>query len=390
MGATSQLHEFRAAKLDVDSIDAEAGVIRGVSVIKGGVVAKGHNLLVDDVALGQFFAEGKKGKVPVKVNHKSGVSEMCGYLDNFRLEAKHVRADWTLLKSNKDYDLIMEAAEKMPECFGLSTAFQGEPETVAGQPRARCQDLVSVDVVVDPAANPSGLFSARVDSTKKANGDTMTEFEQLLAAVQANSNQLTELSTRLDGVEGNLNEFSDALSGAAASFDLDNFDPADYTDAQLVELEAAGLIEFESEAPITEFSGGNDDYVQALEAKVNALINYISAKESAEEAEIEETAFSALEAKTLTLAERLQAAETENAALRQSIAGSGQHVAFDADREVYTLTNARGVSHHEFESVVDRLAESDPNTPRATHFKALMTRNPGLYADYRKSMAARN
>jgi phage terminase small subunit len=48
----------------------------------------------------------------------------------------------------------LELAEKMPDTFGLSVSFQGEPE---GN-KARCTKIRSVDLVADPAANPGGLF----------------------------------------------------------------------------------------------------------------------------------------------------------------------------------------------------------------------------------------
>ena len=60
----------------------------------------------------------------------------------------------------------MERAERMPESFGLSAAFMGESEFMDGRPTARCTELLAVDCVAQPAANPNGLFSRRVDTGK--------------------------------------------------------------------------------------------------------------------------------------------------------------------------------------------------------------------------------
>jgi hypothetical protein len=34
--------------------------------------------------------------------------------------------DWHLLKSHEEYETMLERAERMPECFGMSAAFMGE------------------------------------------------------------------------------------------------------------------------------------------------------------------------------------------------------------------------------------------------------------------------
>ncbi|NDE15831.1 hypothetical protein EBZ80_12960 [bacterium] len=386
--ATGNQFEFRSGTLKQVSIDAESGIIRGVSVIEGGVIAEGHNLLVDDVALKQFFNEAqKKVKVPVKVNHKSGVSELAGYLCNPRLDGKHLRADWHLLRANKDYDLIMEAAEKMPECFGLSTAFRGVPEIVSGQPRARCELLKSVDVVVDPAANTTGLFSARVDRILEANSTTMmNDLETLLAAIQEQGKTLKEFSARLQGVEGNLTEFSDALADAAEEMEGEEgeIDLDSLSDEEVAAiLEEAGIdIDDDEEA---EFSA-DDDRVTALENEIYSLKAMLAAQHNAQVAASEDAAFSAIEGKVALMAQELENSRAENQALRQAISGAGVNVAFDCARESYTLTTSNGRKHHEFEAIVDRMWAEDKTKPRTEHFSELVRARPDLYRDYREFM----
>ena len=46
-------------------VDRQNGVIRGVSLITGGLTARGHELIVDDTTLAQMLASGlSKGTVP--------------------------------------------------------------------------------------------------------------------------------------------------------------------------------------------------------------------------------------------------------------------------------------------------------------------------------------
>ena len=64
-----------ASTFTADKIDTVNAVIRGVSVITSGLIARGHDLEVDNVTLDQMqkCAE-SKGQVPVKVDHKSGAA----------------------------------------------------------------------------------------------------------------------------------------------------------------------------------------------------------------------------------------------------------------------------------------------------------------------------
>jgi hypothetical protein len=56
----------------------------------------------------------------------------------------------------------------MPDTFGLSISFTGEHEESDNDiVFARCTEIYSADLVDAPAANPTGLFSAKVDSAKK-------------------------------------------------------------------------------------------------------------------------------------------------------------------------------------------------------------------------------
>ncbi len=149
-------------------IDTVNAVIRGVSVITSGLIARGHDLEVDDITLEQMQkCADAKGQVPVKVDHKSGAAAVCGFLTNFRREENKLKADWFLLESHPQKAQILEVAQRMPRGVGLSASFVSpdKPErTKSGKAAARCEELISVDYVTLPAANPDGMFAAKVEN----------------------------------------------------------------------------------------------------------------------------------------------------------------------------------------------------------------------------------
>ena len=149
-----------------DRVDALNGIIHGVGLITSGVKARGHELHVDDTTLTQMLAcANKRGKVPVKLNHPSAIENVCGFVTNFSIKGGKLVGDWHLLMEHDEFKTMLERAERMPECFGMSAAFLGD-EAVAesGKKLARCEELVAFDCVAQPAAMPSGLFAALVDT----------------------------------------------------------------------------------------------------------------------------------------------------------------------------------------------------------------------------------
>lgn len=145
-------------------IDAANSIIKGVSVICMGE-AIGHDLTIDETTLSQVTSLAAKytDGLKVRFNHpgKSGASiqSIAGALKSFRVDSDKVRADLHLLKTASDSAHILELAEKMPESFGLSVVFSGKNEEKDGKTFARCTEIYACDLVDDPAANPTGLFS---------------------------------------------------------------------------------------------------------------------------------------------------------------------------------------------------------------------------------------
>jgi hypothetical protein len=190
------------------TIDAQAATITGVSVITVGE-AKGHGMLIDAQTLLQVkeAAETYSGGLKVKTDHYTGFNEIVGTLKNFVIDGDQLRADLYLLKNHDATPRILEMAELMPDTFGLSISFSGEHEEQGDTVFARCSEIYSADLVDAPAANPTGLFSAKVDSGKKVMDEK--QFAEALAAALAPINDklsafesfMTEASTKFAALE---------------------------------------------------------------------------------------------------------------------------------------------------------------------------------------------
>ena len=162
-------------------VDAEQGVIYGVSVITEGECAgkhKGsfidHTTLEKLLSLASGFKDGIKVKLSMNREHDGSVGQIVGSLKSFRIDGKQLRADLHLLKSDDNFGKIVEMSSKMPEAFGLSVVVPNHYEKVNGKNTLRPTDIFSVDLVEEPAANKTGLFSAKsnMSDIKYAKGDS--------------------------------------------------------------------------------------------------------------------------------------------------------------------------------------------------------------------------
>lgn len=145
----------------------------GISVATVGP-ALGHAMMVDDVTLLQAEAAGQKGSpVKVFVDHDESIDSLIGFLANFRIEEDQLRADLELLGSHPQASFYSEILTKAPQRVGFSMTFSGVPdEDEDGTRMARVSELVSVDLVSRPAANPDGVFRALPQAEKPAAVDT--------------------------------------------------------------------------------------------------------------------------------------------------------------------------------------------------------------------------
>jgi hypothetical protein len=159
---------FSFASDTTTRIDAEAGVILGVAVITEGP-ALGHFDWSADEPLPLYAdadtlkgvmacASEYEGGLKVKFNHGSGVGDIVGRLNNFRIDGKVLRADFHALSTAPHRAYLFEIAATIPDSFGLSVSFSGNPARGTDRAFARCTEIYSADFVDEPAANPNGLF----------------------------------------------------------------------------------------------------------------------------------------------------------------------------------------------------------------------------------------
>ncbi len=186
----------------VDRVDADSGMIHGVSVITLGA-ARGHGLSIDSTTLEQVrdCAATYKGGVKVKVDHDGGAGDIAGFLTGFRVEGQKLLADLQLLAASPHRAYVLELASKIPDTFGLSINFSGVPEVRDGKRFARCAEIYSVDLVDEPAANPSGLFSEGGDQPKTTEPISKMEDVKKEDPIAALSAALAAFGARVSALE---------------------------------------------------------------------------------------------------------------------------------------------------------------------------------------------
>jgi hypothetical protein len=426
------LREF-FAPLATQKVDPANGVIYGVSVITSGIKARGHDLEVDSTTLSQIKECAEKlGTVPVKWNHRTGADAVAGYLENFRIEGGKLLGDWHLLKTHAQYGQAIEMAQRMPRNVGLSAAFMGEDEMSGGAKKARCSELISVDLVAQPAANPDGLFEAkfpgeatelgsqvdtstnnRMDENNQTNTNAAAQqgpsMEDLLAALNQLSEQVAAQQETIAALQGAGNEEADEIT-LEEIMSLSEQDIADLLQAgEITEEDAAGIQAYQAEvvaaleaeeagegqegelATAGAAADGSDSSSTGSSAELSALQNQVrelSARferedAAAENAEIEHY-FSTIEGNLTQLAEEKAALTelseklaAENEALRAAVKTGTRPLAFSAEGRV--ITGARG-ELHEFESRVKTHTEAGK-----THAQAVMLahkENPEAHQDW--------
>lgn len=199
--ATLEKRSFTSTFQSVPGLDTQidevAGIIRGVAVITEGQPvdarvdkASGLPIFIDRTTLQQVCdtAQAYEGGLKVKADHGSGIFAVTGYLKNFRVDIgadglARTRADLFVLASDPNKAKLFEMAQKIPDTFGLSISCGGLDENRGDRMLLRCEEIYSADLVPEPAANPTGLFSSQVDANRKNNSQsTMAEKNDTPAA----------------------------------------------------------------------------------------------------------------------------------------------------------------------------------------------------------------
>lgn len=445
--------EFRQLGLDHGHIDKVNGVIHDVSLITSGVEARGHDLHTDDVTLEQVCCLATEmGQVPVKWNHQTGADSVNGYVSNFRVMGNKTKADWHLLKTHPNYDQAIELAERMPGNVGLSVAFvPAPPEQKNGRKCARVEELVAVDLVAQPAANPDGLFEAvdnlRGDKPMNPNNpnpaataaaaaaaanqpepttrellDAIQGQSQTIAALQeqvtglvnasqANEplsiEQLQEIAQLDDAELAKLNLTRDEVDSAVADAmagveDPDQIDAGDGPIRGVVRAPGRDFVAGEGGQGGVRAAQGVPAAVTAELSDLRRTVNFMVrdrklARQSAE-AEALETFFSKIEEKVTTLQTENETLLAANQALQTAFEAGGGHVSANGEFKMPPGALPGGGNHAageqtEFEQLVDakivELSEKSPELSSARmRVKAIQFVQKENRAAYNKHLEA--
>jgi len=198
-------------------IDAKAGLIRGVSLITEGP-ALGHGVMVDAKTLEQVktAAEAYDGGLKVKLDHNSGAGDIVGFIDNLRIDGPKLLGDLHLLENSPHRAYILEIASKIPDTFGLSIAFSGPSEIGADKKTIlqRCSEIYSVDIVSEPAANPTGFFSRKLKQFQTVEGETETEEPEIEITIPMNEETKKAIAGMIESAMMGLSERLSKLESA--------------------------------------------------------------------------------------------------------------------------------------------------------------------------------
>lgn len=157
-------------------VDREAGVIRGVKLL-GWASQNGRTYDPAGVDPGMYESR------VVNFNHHKGVGDRSVY-DRFGRVVNVVKRDDGLygdleyLRSHPYAESVVEAAERMPNVYGLSHTARGRERRRPGGPATieRVESVQSVDLVGDPAT-VAGLYESRGNGRMA----TMKELRESLA-----------------------------------------------------------------------------------------------------------------------------------------------------------------------------------------------------------------
>ena len=411
--------EFHTNLGDAKVFESE-GIIKGVCVITSGVKARGHDLEVDDTTLSQIKTCAEDlGTVAVKWNHKTGADAVSGYLQDFRIDGGKLLADWHLLHNHSQFGHAIEMAKRMPRNVGLSAAFMGadEAKREGGKLKkfARCTELISVDLVANPAANPTGLFEAVVDSKTIANGmetnsqlnegatePTMAEVlnelkamrEEVAALREGQGQEQQDGPLSIEQVLALSPEEVDQLveSGAISPDDAQEiYAIHQQIEAEEAEGEAEGEGEGEGEtAGAGVAAGGEGTALGALQMQVRELSRKLEVKEFASEQDEYQHLLGTIEGNLTELAienaeirESHGVLELECKALRKAVRTGVRPMAFSAGENGGPLTTDGQL--HEFQVLVQKHVAAGKTEAQA--IRLAHKENPTAHVNYLETLS---
>lgn len=172
-GGRQTVLEF-VAGVQAGVVDREAGVIPGVKIL-GRVSKNGRTYSNQAMSDAARLYEGCSVNIdhPDRPGAERKSNDRFGRLTNVRVNGDSVYGDLEYLKTHPMAERVTEAAERMPDQYGLSHNVEAMMERVDGELIVqRIEKVRSVDLVSDPATT-MGLFES-VD---------MTTFKQLVESI---------------------------------------------------------------------------------------------------------------------------------------------------------------------------------------------------------------
>lgn len=140
------------------AIDADKGVIEGVSVVTAGE-AKGHGVNLDSefvadvVEMGNEKRQGLKARYGHPNMSSTALGTFIGRFKNFRRDGEQARADLFLSNEAREtphgdlHSYVMGMAKNEPDMFGTSIVFTPGKEYVRGDEGEKIYDFYSVDPI---------------------------------------------------------------------------------------------------------------------------------------------------------------------------------------------------------------------------------------------------
>jgi len=198
-----------------ESIDKAAGVIRGVKVI-GNKSRNGRTYPTKMLQEAVPVYEGSRIYLDHVVPAKNGttgprsIRDKWGVLKNVRVsEDGGLRADIHYLVNHSQTPVLIEAAERMPETFGMSHDASGDEVSIPGGLKevTKIHKVNSVDIVNDPATN-SGLFESKdfpMKKTIKEIAANKSKFAKILEDMISGDPMMAEMP-----VESSMDQMDDA------------------------------------------------------------------------------------------------------------------------------------------------------------------------------------
>ena len=225
-----------------ERVDRENGVIYGVAIVTEGE-AKGHRVNLDSefvantVRMGNEKQQGLKARFGHPTMSSTALGTFIGRFKSFRTDGAIARADLLLSDTAKEtpqgdlYDYVLSMAEEEPDMFGTSIVFKpGKAyrreqdgsktyveDRTSGETKTfiEIESLQGADVVDEPAANASGLFSAWNETTIAGQvSEFLDTHPDVLAVVERHPEVIEQFMAQYEAYRARMSTNTKAKEGA--------------------------------------------------------------------------------------------------------------------------------------------------------------------------------